>query len=712
MIKPICLDTETSIGTHKYHTQSRDKETDVYTLITARHPDDVFVEHREKGFSRTLPPNYFGDSNTLVLCNASFDLGYLWHDKQWQEFLSIESNTIWDVCEAEYILSGQRHKYPSLAELQEIYLGQKTKEDRISKLFKKGIGADRILSRRDECGRIFKLYETYCKDDGISTLKIFAAQYRRAKKEGCLKLIQSRMKGKLAIIMMENTGLRVDVIKCEKQLRDFRLKSLDYLQQAIKMTDEYWDARLGTFNINSPKHKSAMLFGGNFQFPKRVEDGLYKNGNQKYKTIQETIHIKGFDVDKKYTRPASRTGEYSTDEKVLNTIYDNSANKEAIEYCKMQKLAMRYSKMAETYLAAFINRNIDGVVVPTFTTTETKTSRLSAKNPNFQNVPKKDKELRIAISGQLVAPDGWKCISIDYSMLEIYVSAMLSLDQVLIDDLQAGLCLHCQACSWFPRLSQGKSYEEIYHLAKVMKDPEWDLLRSKAKGVNFKRFYGGGAKSTAALEELPVEDVIQMYQSVDAKYYTLKDFNDTLYNNLIPNQKLSRREHFSASSAAKRRFQHDIELLPIFDNAGKATYRSGEFRHYSGFTTILGHIFNFEEVGDIDKFGNLRRRYSTTETKNWHIQGTAGDIVQLALAECMYYVLKNKETVQLVRTIHDSIEFYVKNGYESLHIPELSAKLCGVKHLCKKYLEIEIPFDYEVEVEIGDNFGEMTSYEL
>lgn len=710
-MKPIVLDLETTINKHEYWEHSRNPLNDFVSVIYGDHPERISVLHEENGFHRTLPANVLKGFDVLVGANLSFDLGYIWHDRQWQEFLSIESNTILDVQEAEYILSGQRHKYASLSELQEIYLGQRIKEDRISKLFKRGIGADVIIKNKARCRRLFALYETYCYGDGSSTLRIFAAQYRRAKKEGCLRLIQSRMKGKLAIIMMENTGLHIDVVKCEKQLRDFRLLSLDYLQQAIEFASVHWDERLGTFNINSPKQKSAMLFGGTFYVNEKVEDGLYKNGNVKYKTIQIPLHIKGFGVDKRYTRPASREGEYSTDEKVLNTIYDNSANKEAIEYCKMQKLAMRCSKMAETYLAAFLNRNIDGVILPTFNTNETKTSRLSAKNPNFQNIPKKDKELRVKISGQLVAPEGWKCVSIDYSMLEIYVSAMLSNDLTLINDLQNGLCLHCQACSWFPRLSQGKTYEEIYHLAKVLKDPDWELLRSKAKGVNFKRFYGGGAKSTAALEGLPVEDVQEMYQAVDEKYSTLKEFNDTLYNNLIPNQKLSRRIHFSASDASKRKFEHGIELLPIYDNNNVVRYMSGEYRHYSGFTTILGHTFNFEEIGNLDKFGRLRRRYSTTETKNWHIQGTAGDIVQLALAECMYYVLKNKEEVQLVRTIHDSIEFYVKKDKLSLHIPQLESIMKGVRHLCKKYLEVEVPFDYEVETEIGDNFGEMTTWE-
>lgn len=710
-MKPKVLDTETSIGTDKFHEASRDPSNDIYTMISGVHPDKIIVEHRENGFNRTLPEGFLDEVDILVGQNLAFDLGYIWNDEQWQEFLSIESNTIWDVQEAEYILSGHRHKFASLAELQEIYLGEKIKEQKISSLFKRGVGAEKIITARVRTPRLFRLYESYCYADGATTLKIFATQYRRAKKEGCLKIIQARMKGLLAIIMMQNTGIHVDVVKCEKALRDARVKSVQYLEQAVAMTKDLWDERLGAFNINSPKQKSAMLFGGDFVIQETVEDGLYKNGNKKYKKQDLIIHIDGFGVDTKYTRKGSADGQYSTDDKVIHTIYENSDNEQAKEYCRLQKLSMRYSKMASTYLQAFIDRNIDGVMMPTFTTTETKTSRLSARNPNFQNIPNKDNELREMISGQLVAPEGWKCLSIDYSMLEIYISAMLSNDLVLMDDLQSGLCLHCQACSWFPRLSQGKSYEEIYQLAKVKKDPEWDLLRSKAKGVNFKRFYGGGAKSTATLEKLPVEDVEQMYKSVDEKYWKLKEFNDELYNALALHQKLSLRKHFSRSDAKGRKFENGIELLPIFDSQQKAHYVSGEYRHYSGYTTILGHTFNYEEMGQWDKFGNIRRRYSTTETKNWHVQGSAGDVVQMALAECMYYVLRNKETVRMVRTIHDSIEFYVKIGYESLHCRELCDILKGVRFMVKKYIGIEVPFDFEVESEIGDNFGNMASFE-
>ena len=638
MPKPIVLDFETSIGTHKYHEASRDVTNDIYTMIHGDHPERISVLHKENGFNRTLPEGFLEGFDLLVGANLSFDLGYIWKDEQWQEFLYNENNSIWDVQQAEYILSGQRHKYASLAELQEIYLGQKTKEDRISKLFKAGIGADRIIKAKSRTPRLFKVYEFYCFGDGSSTLKIFAQQYRRAKKEGCLKLIKTRMKGLLADIMMENTGINIHVTRCEKTLRDFKLKSMDYLSQAEEFVKPLWDDRLHNFSINSPKDKSAVLFGGDFYVPKKIEDGLYKNGNQKYKTVQELVHIEGFGLSTHYSIEGATVGQWGTGADVINKIYKECKNEKAIEYCKLQKLAMKYSKMASTYLEPFLNYSVNGILYPNYNTTQTETGRLSSSKPNMQNPPASG-EMLLAIQGQMVAPEGWSCVSIDFSQLEPFVTALITGDTSLANDLLTGTCSHCRAVSWIPRMSEGKTYDEIYHLAKVLQDPKWVLKRKKAKAINFKRAYGGGAKSLAEAEDLDIEDVKAVFESQDLAYPKVKEFNDRLYASLPQNQQLSRRIHFSATDAKGRKFHHGIELLPIYDGKGQKQYIDEEYRHFGTYVNRFGHKFCFEEFGHIDKWGRIKRRYSTTETRNYQVQGTATDVVTMATADVMYLSL-------------------------------------------------------------------------
>lgn len=1265
-MKPIVIDLETSLGGKIFGPDSRDPSNDYYTLIYGDHPDRVTIEHRAEGYGRTLPNNIFADCDLIVGHNLGFDLSYLWETPELITYLD-NGGAVWDTALAEYLMSGQRHKYPSLKELQKLYLDQQIKEDRISYLFSKGVGAERIIAARKRCPMLFALYEKYCKGDGVSTLRVFAAQYRKAKEMGMLPILKAWMRGFLGLLEMENSGLQVNLDNCEQTLQSFRQQALENLAKATELVRDKWDERLGEFNINSPKHKSAMLFGGEFKIKEKVQDGFFKNGNPKFKAVDAFITIEGFGLPLSWTKGSKREGLYVTDDGVINEIGKRCTDATVLEYCRLQKEAMRFTKMASTYLEPFIKYSVDGVLKPRYNKTLTVTGRLSSSQPNMQNccsadtevltrsgwklfpelldgeevyqvdpitaegkfvvpsrvvrlyqdsslisvksewgeflytaghriisygrdmklphiesaadwlnfkgkiidrkvlrssvktggrvltdaerfelelaiivqaegyldtkrkVPcynlrfegsrkiaqikqlisdikpaanggvrfnldmtatgpwldgskaknfttkilelscddlrwfittlhkwdgdftrgktygqkmsKREKSLDIVqavaclvgqstswychphkdfsvvnfhknmyryqsrtevkeveykgmvycvtvptgafiirrnkqvvvtgncpasgdmlvpIQGQLIAPHGYIAADIDFCLapftkilteefiwkeikdievgealvgfeenvrshdgrkfqqslvthkkilrkeclkittsegviicskdhmflafhygrnrdlswvkaedltgrhtlskvcevwdtpqtnetgwgggfldgegyisnesqigfgqnadgdnalcfnkmirlfdeylvnvenrydtkrrcvkvrpaglrtgwqsvgvfqpdrlkaklkrsyinrstrskrnrkvfifqiedigtqevvalqtstktflaeglmshncqLEPFVTAMLSEDQSLINDLTTGVCLHCRAVSWVPSMSEGKTYEEIYQLAVVDKDPKWVLKRKKAKAINFKRAYGGGAQSLAEKEGLPIEDVQAVFDSQDIVYSRVKEFNDELFESLRLKQKPSLRRDFSRIDQKRRRFEHGLELLPIYTMDGQLTYQSGEYRHYGTYKTRFGRKFTFEEIGKRSRHGQLFRRYSTTETRNYQIQGTAGDVVMLACAEVFAYVRANKDDIRLVRQIHDSLGFYIKEDTISLHIPKLCGIMSDVKMLYKKYLNIEIPFNFNVEAKIGKDFATMEVFEF
>lgn len=711
-IRPFVLDLETSLGKGSVHgPDAKNPDNDYYTTIHGTHPDDIKVLHNENGFNRHLPAITQIDlaaSNVLVGHNLSFDLSYVWKEGEFQKWLS-QGNEIWCCQLAEYYLTGQRHRFASLAELQDIYLGEKVKESRISRLFAAGISPQDIIKAQHTHRRVWALYEKYCYDDGATALKIFAAQYRRAKEKNMLNIIRVHQKGLLAVILMQNTGIHIDIDNCEQTLRDFRVKSLSYLKQASEYVAPFWNPELGPFNINSPKQKSAVLFGGTFEVKERVEDGLYKNGDTKYKTQLKEISIQGWGLPTSLTRQGKKD-YYSTDAAVINEIYKKVTEPTVKEYCKLQKQAMQMDKMCSTYLEAFLKYSVDGILYPNYNTTQTETGRLSSSKPNLQNVPASG-DMLIPIQGQLIAPEGWVCADIDYSSLEIYVLAMLSKDEALTHDLETGTDLHCMRLSWIPRLSEGRSYEEIYQLAVVEKDPEWAFRRKKAKSISFKKAYGGGARSLAEAEELPVEEVQALFDNEDAVYCGVREFNDKLFERVKDNQHLSRFKHFSASSQRGRRFDYGIELLPIY-SGNDTLYRVGEYRHFGVYVSPIGRRFVFEEFGQLDKTGRLHRRYSSTETKNYQVQGSGADIIQIASGKIFDYVLQHKDTVQFVRQIHDSNGFYIKKGFEDLHIPKLCAIMCNVRHYIKEIFNYDTSIDFKVEARVGSNFAEMIEYEL
>lgn len=712
-MKCLVLDLETSISSPVFQGDSKDPINDFYTIIYGDHPDRVRILHKENGFNRSLPDEFIqmlSNSDVVIAHNSLFDLGYLWDNQAFRNFL-LRGGCVYDTMHAEYLLSGQRHKYASLEELQEIYLGVKTKISRISHLFKRGIGADCIVKARNRCRRLFALYEKYSLDDGVSTLKIFSKQYKKAKETGMLNVVKAHQRGLLGILMMQKSGMHIDIINCEKTLQKYRIEAMQHLKKAEAMIAPLWDERLGPFNINSPKQKSAILFGGEFKIKERERNGFFKNGNEKWKIVEKSIFIKGFDLSKEFTNKSKVIGRYQTGDAVIHKIAKYSKNEQAKNYCQLQKLAMNKMKMASTYLEPFLKFSIEGVLYPNYNIAQTVTSRLSSSKPNFQNVPSSGDNL-IPIQGQLIAPKDWICISIDFGQLEPHVTAFLSRDVNLTNDLLSKVCLHCRALSWVPRLSEGKTYDEIYQLAQIKEDPVWKLKRKKAKGINFKRAYGGGAKGLAEEEGIPLEDVQVLFDAQDLEYYGVKAFNDKVFEEVQKTQQLSLKRHFGRRTRAGREFEQGIELLPIYDSQGNKSFRSGEYRHFGTFRCITGKSYSFEEIGRIDKYRNVRRSYSSTETKNYQIQGTAADVVAFAMAECFDYCLKHYDTAKMVRQIHDEIGFLCHKDYINQHISKIVSIMENVPFTFKKYLNIDMNFTFPVECKVGKNFAEMDVFAI
>lgn len=143
MTKVCVIDFETSIGTGVHKGLAKDPNNDFYTIIWGSHPDEVKIAHSAEGFKRDLgPASEVLSADVVVGHNLPFDLSYIIH--HWTA--EARMPRCWDTQIAEYLMTGQRHQYASLAELQSKYLGQKIKKDRISRLYAAGIGADKIVA--------------------------------------------------------------------------------------------------------------------------------------------------------------------------------------------------------------------------------------------------------------------------------------------------------------------------------------------------------------------------------------------------------------------------------------------------------------------------------------------------------------------------------------------------------------------------------------
>lgn len=703
------LDFETTINSEVHSGFAKDPINDFCTIIWGDHPNRINIVHNEEGFKRNLniAEEAILEADLIIGHNLSFDLAYI------IEYFKKEKRIplCWDTSVCHYLLTGQRHSYPSLAELQEIYLGVKTKEDRISKLYGKGIGADHIIKARYSCPRLFKLYEKYCYQDGSSTLNIFSKQLEIVKKKGMLRIVQMYNKFMVTLVMMSSNGIHVDLTGTEKTIQEFKLKALELLTQANEVIKPYWsDERLPKFKVLSPTHKSALLFGGEIKCKVKRENGYFQNGNQKFKVVEELVYVPGFQLDLKYTKESKVDGRYVTDSEVINNIHDTTINAAAKEYCRLQLESMRYEKMISTYLKAFLKYSINGVLYPQFNNVAVITGRLSSASPNLQNIPSKG-EYWEKIQGQFIAPKGWVCIAIDWSQLEMYIAAWNSGDEQLVKDLQNGLDFHCQSLAFAKQLD----YDFIWNKCHKEDDPEYVLLRKKAKGITFQKEYGAGIKTVAKDTGLSEELVSQVFEALDNKYWKLKMFKEhvleTARNNMQPsNMKYLPTKQRKGGKNGRRFTVHGYELLPV--ECGNTRYYDNELlRNVGYYQTNYGKIYSFEEYAALDKNGNIRRNLSVPQTKNYTSQGGAADVVAACSIDVQEYCLQYKESIKYVSQIHDSYWLYVKEKEISRHVPIICDIMENVPKSLKKHLNVDLDIPFKVEVTIGTNFAEMTTWE-
>ena len=243
---------------------------------------------------------------------------------------------------------------------------------------------------------------------------------------------------------MERIGIRINRPYLETLGRDLR-------QQADLLEAEVYNLAGETFNINSPKQLSTILF-----------DKL------KLPVIRRT-----------------KTG-ISTDEEVLVKLSEqHPLPKRLIDYRELQKL---YSTYIEGLLAAA--RAPEDRVHTSFNQAVAATGRLSSSNPNLQNIPIRT-ELGRRIRKAFVPKDGWLLLSADYSQIDLRMLAHISEDKSLCHAFQKGEDIHtATAC-------------EIFGITPKEMTPD---IRRVAKSINFGIVYGISAFGLSQQLSIPMEE--------------------------------------------------------------------------------------------------------------------------------------------------------------------------------------------------------------
>ena len=303
----------------------------------------------------------------VVGFNFKFDLAWLLKVGVYQ----LNSKQIWDVQIAEFILSNQTNRFPSLNETCERY-GLETKLDVVkTEYWDKGIDTDAIP---------WDILASYATRDAELTLACYHAQ-RKLMTPAQVKLCFLMCQDLKILQEMEANG-----IPFNEQLCITRAKEVDDKISALKGKLE---AIYPTVPINfaSNDHLSAFLYGGIVKEDSKEHIGFYKSGAKagqpKYKNIIIEHRLPRIYQPLKGSEMA-KAGNYATDEATLRKLKGNkSLVNMLLELSKLEKLNGTYYN-GLIKLRKEMNWE-EGMLHGNFNQTTAQTGRLSSSRPNLQN---------------------------------------------------------------------------------------------------------------------------------------------------------------------------------------------------------------------------------------------------------------------------------------------------------------------------------------
>lgn len=192
------------------------------------------------------------------------------------------------------------------------------------------------------------------------------------------------------------------------------------------------------------------------------------------------------------------------------------------------KAIRTHEKALSTYLLPFSRYGkhcwSDGKIHPQFDHTGTETRRLSSRNPNAQNLPKRaDKNVRKIIT----APEGYKVVSVDFSQIEVRVFAMATDDPFLRKAIISDYDMHKD---W------GYKVANLLHSPDVVKQMELADVRMLGKGgVVFPLLYGASSYKVSKLTKLDRDQAKYITKSFWQQFQVIKEWQsktlDKYYKN-------------------------------------------------------------------------------------------------------------------------------------------------------------------------------------
>jgi len=286
------------------------------------------------------------------------------------------------------------------------------------------------------------------------------------------------------------------------------------------------------------------------------------------------------------------------------------------------------TKLLNTYLEP-LPQHIDartGRVHSTFKQTVAATGRLSSVDPNLQNIPVRT-DLGAEIRACFVAEDGCKLVVADYSQIELRLMALLSQEPALLDAYHRGEDVH--------RVTAAA-------VAGIAPEEVTKRQREHAKATNFGIMYGLSAFGLSEQVEIPVEEAKAFIDAYFAKYPKVREFRDS-----------------------------------VIAQATKDGYVTTLFGRRRAVPELRSSNFRLRSLGE-------RLAVNTV------LQGTAADIIKVAMVTVSGELARRKLGSRLVLQVHDELVLECPRAEVEECVPLLRDAMCGAYDM-----------DPPLEVEVG-----------
>ena len=291
-------------------------------------------------------------------------------------------------------------------------------------------------------------------------------------------------------------------------------------------------------------------------------------------------------------------------------------------------------KLKSTYVDPLptMTDRIDGRVHTNFMQTVTATGRLSSNNPNLQNIPIKTDKGKEIRKAFIPRDKDHVIMAADYSQIELRIIAALSGDEHMIEAFKNRFDIHTSTAS------------KVFHtpMDEVTKDQ-----RSAAKAVNFGILYGQSAFGLSQSLNISRTEAKGIIDSYFEQFSALKKYMDSIVHEA--------RENGYVETLSKRR-----RYLP-----------------------------------DINSANAVVRGFAERNAVNAPIQGSAADIIKMAMVKVQEEMKKRKLQSKMILQVHDELVFDV-----------LKSEIDEMKVLVQDAMEnaVDIGVPTEVQVDLGDNW--------